>query len=133
MTNSDKIEYINYRIEKAGETYQAALELSKLKFWNSCVNRLYYACFYAVNALLVNNELEVKTHNGVKTSFFQHFIKTGVFSFQYGQLYSDLFDWRLKGDYNDFFDLTEEDVKPLLPMVDSFLKIITKYISSKNH
>lgn len=132
MKNTDKIEYVNYRIEKAKETYLAALELSKSHFWNSCVNRLYYACFYAVNALLVNNEIEVKTHNGFKTSFFQHFIKTGVFEIQYSQLYSDLFDWRQKGDYNDFFDLSEEDVLPLLPLVDSFLKIITTYISNRN-
>lgn len=35
------------------------------KKWNSAVNRLYYAVYYAVSALLVKNEIEAKTHAGV--------------------------------------------------------------------
>jgi uncharacterized protein (UPF0332 family) len=84
--NKVKQEYINYRIAQAEETYKAALELAKSHFWNSCVNRLYYSCFYAITALLVFENVETKTHNGVKTKFFQHFIKTGIIKMEYSQL-----------------------------------------------
>jgi uncharacterized protein (UPF0332 family) len=127
--NKAKQEYIVYRIAQAEETYQAALELAKSNFWNSCVNRLYYSCFYAVTALLVHENIETKTHNGVKTKFFQHFIKTGIIKMEYSQLYSDLFDWRQKGDYNDFFDLSENDILPLLQPAEDFIQKIRSLLT----
>lgn len=30
--------------------------MQREKHWNSCTNRLYYACFYAVSALLQQND-----------------------------------------------------------------------------
>lgn len=87
--------------------------LIKNKKWNSVVNRLYYACFYAVSALLIKNEVQIKSHTGVKTQFFLNYIKTGKLDIQFGRLFSDLFDWRQKSDYDDFFDFTEADVLPL--------------------
>jgi len=52
MTNEERREYVKYRIESARKTFEAAKVLSENGFWNSAVNRLYYAVFYAVNALL---------------------------------------------------------------------------------
>jgi enterochelin esterase family protein len=37
--------------------------------WNTAVNRLYYACFYAVIALLLKNDIETQSHNGARTKF----------------------------------------------------------------
>lgn len=68
-------DYVKYRLEKAEETYEVALLLVREKKWNSAVNRFYYACFYAISALLVQSEIETKSHSGVKTQFFLKFIK----------------------------------------------------------
>jgi uncharacterized protein (UPF0332 family) len=38
--------------------------------------------------------------------------------------YSNLIDWRQKGNYNDFFDLSEGEVLPLLEPVEIFIKKI---------
>ncbi len=124
MKAQDKSEYIAYRISKAEETLLAAKELANKNYWNSCVNRLYYALFYAVNALLINDGVIAKSHTGVKTQFFQLYIKTGKINIKFGQLYSDLIDWRQKGDYNDFFDLSQEEVLPLLEPVEIFIQKI---------
>jgi uncharacterized protein (UPF0332 family) len=35
-----------------------------------------------------------------------------------------LIDWRQKGNYNDFFDLSEGEVLPLLEPVEIFIKKI---------
>lgn len=114
MKEQERIEYIKYRLEKAEETFEVAELLAKHEKWNSVVNRLYYASFYAITALLVKTGIETKSHAGVKTQFFIHYIKTGMIERHLGKLYGDLFDWRQKGDYGDFFDFTKEDVTPLI-------------------
>ena len=97
-------DYITYRLERARKTYSDANLLAKNKSWNSCINRLYYSCFYLTSAILLKNGFEAKSHNGVRTIFFREFVKTGKVDKDFCRLYSDLFDWRNKGDYSDFFD-----------------------------
>ncbi len=121
-------DYIIYRLEKASQTYSDAKLLAENKSWNSCVNRLYYACFYSVNALLIRNGFDAKSHNGVRTIFFREFIKIEKVHKDFGKLYSDLFDWRNKGDYSDFIDFNENDVLPLLQKVKQFIEVIEKII-----
>jgi uncharacterized protein (UPF0332 family) len=54
--------------------------------WNSAINRLYYAAYYAVIALLLQYEHKPTTHNGAKSQFSEHFIKTKIFPEEYGKL-----------------------------------------------
>jgi uncharacterized protein (UPF0332 family) len=63
MKNKEKTEYVRYRIETAYKTLEAAKILAENGFWNSAVNRLYYSLFYAVNAILVLNAIQVKSHS----------------------------------------------------------------------
>ncbi len=128
MKEFNNIDYINYRIQKAEETFGAAKQLISNGFWNSSINRLYYACFYAVTALLIKDNISAKSHNGVKTQFFQNYIKNKKIDIKYGQLYSDLFDWRQKGDYNDFFDMSEKEVTPLINPVEEFIDTVVSLI-----
>ena len=39
---------IHYRLERAQESLDEARLLADAGRWNTCVNRLYYSCFYAV-------------------------------------------------------------------------------------
>jgi len=117
-------DYIKYRIERAWKTFEDAKSLAYLKSWNSSMNRLYYACFYAVLALFSKHNITSHTHSGVKTQLSLHFVKTGLLSKEFGMLYGDLFDLRQKGDYGDFFDFEEQHVMPLIPRVEELLKII---------
>ena len=88
---------IKYRLERAYETLADARLLANGGRWNSCINRLYYASFYAVNALLIKNNFKTHTHNGCKSKFHLEFIKSGKLDRRFGKLYSDLFDWRSHG------------------------------------
>ena len=58
MTDYKPKDYSNYRIQKARETIAEVEVQIKNEFWNTAINRMYYACFYAVSALLVKNEIE---------------------------------------------------------------------------
>lgn len=124
MTPEERQQYINYRFESAYKTVKAARVLGDNGFWNSAVNRLYYAAFYAVNALLVKNEIHARSHAGVKNQFSLHFIKTKRLDVEYGRLFSELFDWRQKGDYENLFDFDEASVRPLIDQVEEFVRVI---------
>jgi len=53
------------------------------------------------------------------------FIKTGVLSRKIGELYSELFSRRMTGDYDDTYDLQEEDVLPLVEPTEQLIKTIS--------
>ncbi len=69
MTNEEKWAYINYRIEKAELTFNDAVLLTNHQSWNACANRLYYAAFYALMALLLQEGYETQTYKGVIALF----------------------------------------------------------------
>lgn len=116
---------IKYRIERSRETFEEALLMKREEHWNACMNRLYYACFYSVTALLAKNELESNKHSGVKSLFNQYFIKTGKISREHGSLYNHLFENRQEGDYVDFVIFKADLVEPLIPQVEDFIKAVS--------
>lgn len=120
---------INYRIARAKDTYDDALILAEREKWNSAINRLYYATFYAVMALLLDSDLKPTTHNGAKSNFSDYFIKTGKIDSKYGKMYSQLFIWRQKGDYDDLFDFDKDKVMPYLEPVNDFISQIENLIN----
>jgi len=123
MTKED---YINYRIDRAYEALEDAKLLAENERWNTAVNRLYYASFYAVIALLIKNGIETQTHDGVRTQFGLQFVKTGIIDKKFGKLFSKLFDYRLKGDYGDLFDFDKDIVEPLFEDVELLIDTIKK-------
>jgi len=126
-----RAELVKYRLARAKETLEDARLLAEKSRWNSAINRLYYAAFYGVSALLIHNQHSATTHAGVKTVFSEHYIKTGVFEKYHGTLYSQLFSWRQKGDYDDLFDFTEEKVLPYFSPVAMLLNSIEAHIHEK--
>lgn len=123
-----KHDLINYRIERAKDTFDDAKILIEKEKWNSAINRLYYAAYYAVMALLLKSDLKPTTHSGAKSNFSEHFIKTELIAKKFGKIYSQLFTWRQKGDYDDFFSFSEEKVIPYLKPTEDLIKIIETLI-----
>ena len=69
MIVNSRSEYINHRLQRAEESCNDALVLAENESWNGVINWLYYACFFAVIALLFNNNIETQTHDGSRTQF----------------------------------------------------------------
>ena len=103
---------VEFRIEKALRAYEQAKGVVGLKYWETIANRLYYAAYNAVSALLIASGDTAQTHSGVIHLFGQHFIKTDIFPAETGRLYHKLFTMRQTGDYDDTYGLAEEDVLP---------------------
>lgn len=69
MTDNSIEEYVNYRIKRAHETLDEICLLLENKLWNTATNRMYYACFYAVGALLLKNGIKASSHSGLRRQF----------------------------------------------------------------
>ena len=119
---------ISYRINRTYETLEDARILADSKRWNACVNRLYYACFYAVSALLIQNDLSSSKHTGVRSLFNFHFVKTGKVPNDIARIYNDLFERRQESDYSDFFSFQESQIFPWISQADIFIDYVLKLI-----
>lgn len=100
--NKGKKDLIKYRLERAKETLKEARVLLEKDHTNTSVNRLYYACFYCVSALLLTEGYSSSKHSGIRSLFDQHWVKNGRVSVENGRLYRRLFNQRQRGDYGDF-------------------------------
>ena len=60
---------VSYRLERARESLAEARLLLEQGHTNTFVNRLYYACFYAISALLLARDLSPAKHSGLRRSF----------------------------------------------------------------
>jgi uncharacterized protein (UPF0332 family) len=114
----------HHRLNRAIETLEDARLLAGAKRWKSCVNRLYYSCFYAASALLARHDLSSSKHAGVLSLFNLHFVKTGKITRDIAEIYNDLFDDRQESDYTDFVTFTEDQVLPQIERVSGFLETI---------
>lgn len=127
MTKSNK-ELVSYRLQRAHETLADARILADAGRWNPCVNRLYYACFYAVSALLIQDGLSSSKHTGLRSLFNRHFVKTNKVPKEKARIFNDLFERRQEGDYVDFVSFEESQVLPWLPEAEAFVENIAVLI-----
>lgn len=78
--------------------------------------------------MLLKKGLSSSKHSGVRALFNQHFIKPGLFDVSIGKFYSELFDKRQEGDYEDFFTLSKEEAEKFIDDATSFIKQIKEKI-----
>jgi uncharacterized protein (UPF0332 family) len=119
---------VEHRLQKAKETLSEAKGNVEMGFWHTAANRLYYACYYAVTALLIKNGYSTHTHHGVFTLLGKHFVLEGIITSTQNKLYGTLLELRQNGDYNDWISIKENDVKPLVEPAKSFIAEIEKLI-----
>ena len=58
MNKQERAELVKYRIAKARETFNEVKLHIENELWGTAINRLYYACYYAVIALLIDKEIQ---------------------------------------------------------------------------
>ncbi len=121
---------IRYRIDLANETIDDACLLIRNNRYRSALNRIYYACFYAVTALLMSKDISSKSHSGTKTLFSLHFIETGIIGRDFGRFYSRLFNFRQENDYRYVESIDPENALDLLKNSKKLLKLIKEYLKA---
>ena len=133
LSEEDRKEIVKYRLEKAYRTYNEAVGAIHSGYGETAANRLYYAAYYAVSALLISCKYEASTHNGVIQMFGKAFLKTSIVDKSYGKTFNQLFSLRLTGDYEDrhIIDMDTEVmplVKPAKYLIDAVSEMAKKQL-----
>jgi uncharacterized protein (UPF0332 family) len=125
-----KIELAKYRIKQAEESLEEArFLLSGRKSTRSIINRVYYAMFYSVLALLVHESYSSSKHSGVISYFNKRFIKEGVFPEGLGRAINKAFELRQRGDYREYCDLSYDQVTPIIEEAELFITAVKRHLS----
>jgi uncharacterized protein (UPF0332 family) len=118
-----------HRLQQATESLEEAHYLfNGGKSLRSVANRVYYGMFYAVLALLIYEPYTSSKHSGVLAYFNKRFVKGGVFSESMGRSLNEAFELRQRGDYREYFELTRDQVEPLLEKAAQFVASIKTYL-----
>lgn len=123
---------INYRLTRAYETLKEAETMIANDFYNASINRIYYSCYYAVSALLLTKEITSSTHKGTRQMFWLHFIQTNLIEKKFAKFYSDIFDRRQSGDYDDFITFNFETSERLLKSGEEFINEIAELLKKSS-
>ena len=129
LTEEEREILVKLEYEKGKSFLEQAEKIAELGYWDMVANRLYYAVFHAVTALLIKNGHKVGTHKGVVLLFGQHYIKTGIFSINEGRLYSQLQTMREKADYVCTFQTSQEEIVPMLEPARKMIEKIGGIVS----
>ncbi len=134
LSDADRTEVVEYRLEKAHRTYQEAVGSIKNGYVETAANRLYYAAYYAVSALLISYKYEASTHNGVIQMFGKTFLKDEIIDKKYGKTFNQLFSLRLTGDHEDrhILDMTTE-VLPLVEPAKELIELVSRMARKQIH
>jgi len=131
LSEEERKTIVKYRLEKARDTLLDVHLSVQNNRWHTAANRLYYACFYAAIALLINDEHVTHTHSGVKTLLGMHYVKNGIIPKELSDAYKKMFNLRQTGDYDDMVIITESDVLPLVAPAEKFIAEIENLINKK--
>lgn len=112
-----------YRLSQARDSLREADVLQREEMnLRSVMNRLYYAMFYAVLALLQTKQLGTSKHSGAIALFDREFVKPGIFPKELSKALHRAFELRQKGDYLEEAEITSADVEEVRPLAGEFVE-----------
>lgn len=97
----------------------------------NAINRCYYACFYAISALLFTDDKWSKKHKGVQSLFNNEYIRTGILSLSSGDTYNQLFERRLYCDYYDFASVEDEEVTQWIVRTEALIDEVAEIVFNR--
>lgn len=133
MLESEK----NILIQKAFEKADEALKTAELNLNNDLLsaaqNRIYYAIFYAVNALAYKFGFITSKHGQLLSWFNKKFIhEEAIFDIELFKIYKYNFDNRQKSDYDFMYTPQKQDLELSYKDAQYFIKILKDYINNRN-
>ncbi len=115
-------------IQKAEHALEVAEELINKSYPSDAASKIYYCMFYAAQALLKSEGIEVIKHSAVESALGYHFAKTGKIEPKYHRMMIDARKIREIADYG----IQEEIVEPVATLKveegKAFLAAIKSYL-----
>ena len=123
---------IEYRLQEAREALEEAEILYARDKHRGAMNRIYYAMFYAVLALLASRGLSAAKHSGAISLFHREFVKPGTIPVEIAKFLDIAFDLRNKCDYRDFVSPDPERTNELLEAARRFINEVAGSLLAQN-
>ena len=124
MNTKDKRALIEHRILKALDTIDDVEFLIANKKFLLAVNRIYYGMFYIVSALSLKYDFSTSKHQQLIGWFSKEFIATGKVDPKYGKIIHNAYSNRSTGDYDDFVEFDEENVRNSFHELKEFVRTL---------
>lgn len=127
--SDEKATLVQYRLAQAHDSIKEAdVLLREGMSHRSVMNRMYYAMFYAVLALLQDKQAGTSKHSGAISLFDREFIKTGIFDKEFSKALHRAFELRQKGDYMEQTEVTKQDIDEIRPKAVNFVNKAEAYL-----
>jgi uncharacterized protein (UPF0332 family) len=124
MKEEDRKALINHRISKADDAVRDVEFLIKSKRPLLATNRIYYGIFYILSALSLKHDFHTSKHQQLIGWFNKEFVASGRLDSRYGKIIHNAFKNRSTGDYDDFAEFDEEEVKDSFEEMKEFIDAI---------
>ena len=121
-------ELSQYRISQAEQCLKDAKLLMQNSGYKGAANRAYYCVFHSMRSLLALHRIDFKTHKGVISYFREHYIKTRIFDVKLSDILSDLLQIRTDSDYDDYYEVTRDELEQRIGSADTFHNEVKAYL-----
>lgn len=117
-------------LNRAKKALLAAKILIEKDLFEDCVSRAYYAVLHAAKAALALSEVEVDTHDGVRSMFGLHLVKTGKIEREFAKILTAEHEDREIGDYEIDIEIEEERARQRVSEAEKFVHRIEQYLQA---
>ena len=123
-------EAVRYWWKMALESLESARREAEAESLPFAINRLYYAAFYAVSAVLLERNIVFQRHSAVRSALHKELIHSGQLEKEWGRVYEHLLEDRQGGDYFPFAPFSPAYVQEKIVQTQGFLEAIRPLIRS---
>lgn len=124
-------DYIQYKRDRAFEALDDIQKMLDNKMLSAAMNRIYYAGFYIVGALLLLDGFSTSKHRQLIGYFNKEYIKTGKVPVDIGEILDESYNNRVTSDYHDFVYLTKTQVEEFYNQMKEFVGFIDQIIQDR--
>ena len=129
--DSELLELLKYRYERAVEILEVAKELFKNGKFKDANNRSYYAAYYALRAVYTLQGKDFKKHKTLLAEFNKEFVATEIFPRTIGKKISMLALIREQSDYNDFYIASSAESQQQVEIAEELIKLVEEYLKKQ--
>ena len=87
--------------------------------------------FHAVRAVLALEDFDSRKHSGVISHFGQKYVRAGIFKPETTSIILSAFKIRGYSDYEDFYEVTQEQAQNQINKAEDILSMIHEYLESR--
>lgn len=118
-------------LEKAEHALEVAEALMKDGYMPDAASKIYYSMFYAAQALLKSESIEVVKHSAVESAFGYYFAKPGRIDPKYHRMLMNAREIREIADYDIEEEIVESVASLKIEEGRAFLAAIKIFLGSK--